>query len=614
MNDKIYVVLLLLVAFFIYLAFGLHHLSKFETADERYWMYEDPENGRIHAYWNALRKGNLEGTHINDKPGVSLAYISGSALFFKARPADGLFTENTFERSYDPSEVEWVHFLFRFPLLLFNGLFCFLLFWLIWKFTENRWIALWAAIFILLSPILLGISQIVNPDSLLWSFSAGSIFSFFSFLKTREKKFIFLAALFLGFSLLSKYSAVILIPFLLAVVIFEFFFKRSRDEIVTQREISRTVLAYLMTVVGAFAVFSLFLPAVFVRPILLYDAFLDLNGFQYVFVVIGGVVFLLLLDALAFKSKLLLGVADRVKSITNIVPKVFATVFFIFFAFIFFTWMPDTQYGEDFMKNISFDLEKSSTFTQKSLPVRIVLEMMPLIFSLTPLTFFSLLFILGKSSLKSTTHVRIVFSVLFFLVAFYSAVLAQNLLVTIRYNIMLYPFVLLLASIGLWEFFSWKWLRKISKKMVTVGILIISFWSLWSTKPYYFNYTSDLLPKSRIITDAWGYGGYEAAEYLNALPNAKNLLIWTDYNGYCPFLVGRCVMGKSNGRFKLKEGDTIPDYFVKTRRGAIMYRGMWDTINAKYLYEKKDPAWELVINGRTKNYVRIFKYVPGNSK
>jgi len=613
-GDKFGVILFLVLALLGYLFFGLQHLAKFETADERYWMYEDPQNGRIHAYWKAIGEKKWEGTYINDKPGVSLAYISGIALFFKDKPADNLFTDNLLERSYNPQETERVHFLFRLPLLIFNGLFCLVLFWLIGKFTQNHWIALWSTIFILLSPILLGISQIVNPDSLLWSFSAGTIFAFLSYLKTREKKFIFLSALFLGFSLLSKYSAVILIPFLLAVMLIDIFFEQLFGKSIAPSETRMMLGAYLGTISGALLVFSFFLPAVFTNPVYLYDAFLELSGFQYVIMVGGMIILLFFLDSIIFKNKMFFWLAEKMRRLMEILPVFLSVSCFLFFTFILFTWAFNTEYGAEFMKNVSFDLEKSSTFTHKALPVRIVLEMMPVVFSLTPLTLLALLFVMGKASLKKSAYEKIIFSLLFFLLAFYSAVLLQNLLVTIRYSIMLYPLILLLSGVGIWELFSWKRLEKINKAWITLGILLVSFWSLWETKPFYFNYTSDLLPKTRIITDAWGYGGYEAAQYLNGLPNAENLLIWTDYNGYCPFFRGRCIMGKSNGKFKLREGEPIPDYFVKTRRGAIMYRGMWDTINAKYLYEKEQTVWELVINDRAKNYVKIFKYNPAKTE
>ncbi len=612
MTKRMQLTFFLLVAFLVYLSFGLYHLAKFETADERYWMYEDPENGRIHSYWNAIGDARWKDTYINDKPGVSLAYVSGIALLFKDKPAENLFSRDALQRKYNPQEVDRVHFLFRLPLLIFNGLLCLSFFWLIGKFSENRWIALWSTIFILLSPILLGISQIVNPDSLLWSFSAGAIFSFLSYLKVREKKFIFLTAIFLGFSLLSKYSAIIFIPFFLVAILVEMFFSHVEKKTSISSEVGSMLKAYLAVIAGAVVVFSIFLPAVFVHPTYLYQAFVALDGFRYVIMAIGGCVVMLLFDLILFKSRVLGWFFEKLKFLIKFAPKLISALFFLLFAFVIFSWMADVKYSEVIMRYVPFDMERGLAFQERTFPVRAILEFVPLLFSLTPLTLFFALFILGKSSISKLAHSKEILIILLFLVAFYSAVLLQGLLVTIRYSIVMYPMMLVLAGIGLWELFSWGKLQMISKAWVTLGVLAISVASLYLVRPFYFNYTSSLLPKSRIIADAWGYGGFEAAEFLNELPNAQDLLIWTDYNGYCPFLKGRCIIGKSNGKFKFKNDDVIPDYFIKTRRGTIMYRDMWDTINARYLYEKKDPVWELVINGRAKNYVKVYKYVPGN--
>lgn len=606
MTNKFSIIFFLAVAFFVYLFFGLYHLTKFETADERYWMYEDPENGRIQSYWKAIGNAKWNDTFVNDKPGISLAYVSGVALLFKNKPAENLFSQKNSERIYNPQEIERVHFLFRLPLLIFNGLFCLLFFWLIWKFTRNQWIALWATIFILFSPILLGISQIVNPDSVLWSFSAGSIFAYLAYLKSKERKYFLLAILFLGFALLSKYSAIILVPYFLLVLLVDILFKHTSEKNDSCREIKQKLITYCVLIFGALAVFSLLLPAVFTQSRYLFKIFIKLNGFQYIFLAIGLVVCLLFFELLFFKGKVLAWIMQKLKFLVNFAPRFFALFFLALFIFVLYHWMANTKYGELIMKEVPFDTEKGLAFQEQSFFTQAILEFVPLLFSLTPITLLALLFILGKTIFKKTTHTKTVFLIMLFLIAFYSAMLLQELLVTTRYGIMLYPLVLLLASIGIWELFSWKWLEKINKIWITIGILIISFWSLWETKPFYFNYTNDLLPKNRIIADAWGYGGYEAAQFLNNLPNAENLLVWTDYNGYCYFLKSRCIMGKNNGQFKMREGEPIPDYFIKTRRGTIMYRDMWKNINTKFLFAST-PVWEISINNRAKNYVKIFK-------
>lgn len=614
MTNKIQIAFFLAIAFVAYLSFGLYHLTKFETADERYWMYEDPENGRIHAYWEAIGEGDWKGTYINDKPGVALAYVSGSALFFKNSPAENLFSKKSFERVYSPQEIERVHFLFRFPLLLFNGLFCFLLFWFIWKFTENQWIALWSTIFILLSPILLGISQIVNPDSLLWSFSAGAIFAFLAHLKSKEKKYLFFSALFLGFALLSKYSAIILAPFFLVIVLTEMLFARAQGRNMPGREVGKLLGAYLGVTLGALALFLILLPAVFVKPLFMFQVFEKLNGFQYLFIAIGFAILVFFLDIIFSQGKAQALIMEKLKFLADLSPRIFSLIFLFLFAFVLYHWTSGTKYGEFIIRKVPFDMEKGVAFREQAPFVQTILEFVPLLFSLTPLTLLAFLFILGKSIVRRTVYSQVVFLLLFFFSAFYLAVVLQVLLVTIRYSIMLYPLVLVLASIGIWELFSLKWLEKIGKALITVAILLISFWSLWEIKPFYFNYTNDLLPQSRIITDAWGYGGYEAAEFLNSLPNAQNLLIWTDYNGYCPFLRGKCIMGKSDEKFKFQKNDVIPDYFIKTRRGTIMYHEMWDVINDRFLYKDDKPVWEMDIGDRPKNYIEIFKYVSENNE
>ena len=84
-NNKL--ILFLLIPLAIYFIFGVQHLAKFETADEHYWLY-DAIDGRVHNYWEALSTGNWLGTRINDKPGITLAYVSGVGLLFQQNPTE----------------------------------------------------------------------------------------------------------------------------------------------------------------------------------------------------------------------------------------------------------------------------------------------------------------------------------------------------------------------------------------------------------------------------------------------------------------------------------------------------------------------------------------------
>jgi len=207
-NKKIPFLSILALSVCLFYAFGAYHLGKFKTADEYYWIQE-----RVPQYWDALSSQNLKKTLINDKPGISVALVSGAGLLFEEAPIRYLTKVDDDLKTYAVEKSERVNLAFRLPILIFNGFFLIFFFWIIRRTTENRWIALWSVILMSLSPILIGISQIINPDSLLWAFSTAAIFSYFALLKTGEKKFIFLTSLFAGFSVLSKYTADILFPF-----------------------------------------------------------------------------------------------------------------------------------------------------------------------------------------------------------------------------------------------------------------------------------------------------------------------------------------------------------------------------------------------------------------
>ncbi|MEP7162262.1 MAG: hypothetical protein ABI747_00650, partial [Candidatus Moraniibacteriota bacterium] len=122
------------------------------------------------------------------------------------------------------------------------------------------------------------------------------------------------------------------------------------------------------------------------------------------------------------------------------------------------------------------------------------------------------------------------------------------------------------------------------------------------------NYMNGFLPKKMLLTDSWGYGGYEAAQYLNALPDAKNLTVWSDYYGVCEFLVGKCLTAYSFDGSKIK-----PDYYVLTRRGRIRYMSRYDRWEEKsgliayQYYDRPDPDWAVIIDGRPGNFVKVVK-------
>ena len=93
----------------------------------------------------------------------------------------------------------------------------------------------------------------------------------------------------------------------------------------------------------------------------------------------------------------------------------------------------------------------------------------------------------------------------------------------------------------------------------TILLLTIGTATLALT-PFPLSYASSLLPMTH-HTDVkdMGAGSYEAAQYLNSLPDAEHMLIWTDKDGVCKFFVGRCKRGLNYQSLRDEEDDEAGD-------------------------------------------------------
>jgi len=128
---------------------------------------------------------------------------------------------------------------------------------------------------------------------------------------------------------------------------------------------------------------------------------------------------------------------------------------------------------------------------------------------------------------------------------------------------------------------------------------------LFSVKPFYMGYASRLLPSQYYLDiKDMGDGSYEAAQYLNSLPNSKNLKIWSDKQGVCVFFVGRCFTSLSASFF----ANNQLDYFVvssgRESRTIAMSRKFINILDFQKIYPLAGDN-SLAIAGRKNNYVKI---------
>lgn len=601
----------------LFVGFGLHHLTKFVTADEHYWLYE-----RIPQYWDALADEKWKKTLINDKPGVSVALISGAGLFFEPNPEEHTIVNNRKLDMYQVGRTEHLYAAFRIPILIFNLLVITYLFWIILKLTGNYWTTLWTTTGITLSPTLIGISQIVNPDALFWSSGAAAIFTYFTALaRPKEKLWPLLTAVWFGFSLLSKYSATILFPSFTLFLLWRTFLYSGKNSYENSRQfavsIRQHLYNYLIVCLGAITLFSVLVPAVFIKPEKLIEF---LTGFSSVAPAMYASIIIItvgLLIATCWKKCVpLLSTVARFgnRFYPRLERLIVATALVAFLALIIGrNAIPDWTLFE----KIPFDVKNTFSFNDLGYTPGIaeifLLNFNPLAFSIIPIILVLMLaewlrILFHKTGIEPREKNFLTVALTAFIFIFLTANAVSGTVTTIRYSILLYPLICFIAARGLVSVTGYFIARLHAKIIISFLFIGILSTSAFLSSPFYFNYTSALLPREKSITDAWGYGGYEAAQYINSLPDAENLTIWSDYYGVCEFIRGHCITS-----YNYETGEYPIDYYVLTRRGRIRYgperddRRRITTTRPYEYYDRDDPVWRLDINGRPSNSISVFR-------
>lgn len=246
--------------------------------------------------------------------------------------------------------------------------------------------------------------------------------------------------------------------------------------------------------------------------------------------------------------------------------------------------------------------------------VAFITSFYPLIFGISPLVFFGLVFGL-YANLKPAKKIDRLFKViawqlLFFIIIFYLGSLFNTTIPTVRYQIILYPLILIISAYG-W-YYLYLFLQKYSKKLsfysLIIIILLFGTYPLFNLKPFYFSYNSPLLPKNHLINPKdMGDGNYEVAQYLNSLPNATRLNIWSDKRGVCTFFVGNCVSVIRKADF-IENGPDYDYYVISKGREARTV-----DLSRGYSQMRKDYPVRLDIL-YTENSRSIFELNPGNRK
>ena len=597
------------------LFFGLHNLGKFAAVDEPLWLFQ-----RIPLFWQNVENMNWKSAKVSDKPGLTVAAVSGIGLLSENNPQQHKkeYT-GTGKTEKNIEGAEKLNLIFRTPLFLFV-LLLLPLFYFILKNYVGKSAALLAFVFLGLSPIIIGNSQIVNPDGILWTLSSLSLLAYLSYLSSNKRALLLASAIFLGFALLTKYTANILYIFFLFLIFAEYILNyqnyagESAGNYLKER-----LKKYALLVIISFGVIFVFYPVVWAVPKKLFSLTIQSQPFAPVWPFFGTLLLFIFFDTFVLKSFVISPLLKIIAKTRRLIVYLILTAFLaIVFAVFFNVYNGMKPY--DFMQLLA---SPKTSFRGTSLMEMFSTNFYSLIFGIHPLAILSLLTFLAVSAFRKKIEdkkfIAVIFLILFISV-YYSGSVFSKVASTIRYQISLYPPILIAAGIalsGLLTLMSAK-LDELQKRLrlklsnagrylaVSVILLVILSSVLYLTEPFEMGYASSLLPKKYFLdVKDMGEGSYEASEFLNSLDNAKNITVWTDKKGVCTFFVGLCYTG-----FDKKLAQIPYNYFVvssgrDSRTSNLTAYWKYFNIDFNALYAIKDTVYKLEINGRPGSYVKI---------
>ncbi|MDD4083001.1 MAG: glycosyltransferase family 39 protein, partial [Sphaerochaetaceae bacterium] len=579
----------LIIVTTLFLIFGLNHLGQFMSVDEPKWV-----NTRVPQLFESINRQAWGETFINDKPGILPAFLSGAVNIFLDHD----------EYKSNPIKYEVYLFWWRFPILFFSFLMLFLIYFFIKKLLDKNYSLLTTGL-IALNPVLIGVSQIVNPDATLWNVGFLSFITFFLYLKSSDKKYIWLSGLFFGLALISKYFISIFYIFFFIIICIEYLIKKTNLNQLFQRCLDVGLL-YIISII----IYIILFPNTWVNYEQIWKGTIGSGilspGSNYILVFIS----LIFLETILLKGSVSNYLRNKF-NISKIILLVSSLLFFVFSIILILNVLFGNLFF-NFNEYILFYFERGGTNFLPDLLSSLYITL----FSMTPLlvigTFlFFLIFLKFNKKIIKNNYLIILSSFIFILVFIFGSSLG-GFIASTRYQILLYPVYTLLFSLFLNNFIN-------IKKNIIYFIFFISIITTFLSNPFYLHYNNFLNLNNYIISDAWGYGGYELAQKLNQLPDSKTITVWTDREGFNEFFVGNSYW---RGRDNPFNEDYQIDYLILTNIGERVFNLGLNAYKdeRRYLYArvagenpmlefyKKERLYEVCINNNPNNCIWAVKF------
>lgn len=509
-----------------FVIFGSIGLGKFFTTDETAWFYT-----WVRQYWEAMSSLNFSDIPNTTYPGALHSFLVGLV---------DIFLDISNYLRYD--KVETYLFWWRFPILLFNGIFLIIIYNLLRYFFDK--IQSTTIIFLLaVTPVLLGMSRIVNSDSLLWSTSLISVLSFQIFTEKKDNKHLLIAAIFMGLALASKYNAVVIFIYQLLIIPLQFLFEK-----VDKKSLKELFLKMILIWLIAIVVFTFLYPVAIVNPDQYWRRIFRhfISNPLFVFSIL-----ILILDIFLLKNRILTFIKDKLDIkyyLIKILPILFLLSILSAFLLKEFNIEPSSWQASFEQWKMPFSKSLAENFYGFFYSVQI-----PILLGITILAVVSL--IRKKSDIDFTVPLYMIIFILIFILG--SSI--QGVKTGHRYIIIILPFSTILA---VWAYST----IKKYKNYIFIFAVILSTVDIALLYPqsYFLYRNTNYFPEQTKYF--WSLGTYETAQELNKLDGAENLFVLCDRPGFSLFF-----KGKSELITGMITGDYIKqfDYLYLSESGYI---------------------------------------------
>jgi len=216
-------------------------------------------NYRSVQFWSYLKNLDFAETYRTYHPGVTVMWVAGFgnellSTFYKLQ-----FGKIP---NYDIVSNFHLIYFFETAFLIFATFGLLVLFYfLISKLFSNA-VAFWATFILLFEPFFIGNTRVLHLDGLLSLFLINSFILFVLYLLRGNFKYLIFSGVFFGFSLLTKISALSLLP-AFAITSFIYLLNKKSGFILSVKAIIKPNLLFSAS---AILTFILFFPAIWVKP------------------------------------------------------------------------------------------------------------------------------------------------------------------------------------------------------------------------------------------------------------------------------------------------------------------------------------------------------------